>query len=139
MLKFNWIAIKVCPPTMPQDTSTTCSVKSGSNKLATLISDNPDDLPEQPINPPEKQLFAGLCFYTNGSTAPLVSDHKLKHLLAAHGAKHSIALGRRSVTHVILATPNTQGGIGGGLAASKIQKEISRTGGKAIKFVTAEW
>ena len=90
-------------------------------------------------NTPEKQIFAGLCFYINGSTAPSISDHKLRHLLAAHGARHSIALGRRSVTHVILGMTNTQGGAGGGLAASKIQKEIGRTGGKAVRFITVEW
>ncbi|CAO2654160.1 Nn.00g108930.m01.CDS01 [Neocucurbitaria sp. VM-36] len=110
-----------------------------SNWLAESISDLHGDLHRLPLNSPEKQIFAGLCFYVNGSTAPLVSDHKLKHMLAAHGARHSIALGRRSVTHVILATANTHGGAGGGLAASKIHKEIARTGGKAVKFVTAEW
>ncbi|KAF1848559.1 uncharacterized protein K460DRAFT_364558 [Cucurbitaria berberidis CBS 394.84] len=98
-----------------------------------------DDPPCPPSALPEKQIFTGLCFYVNGSTAPLVSDHKLKHLLAAHGARHSIALGRRSVTHVILAAANARGGIGGGLAASKIQKEIARSAGKAVKFITAEW
>lgn len=94
---------------------------------------------EPPARPAEKQIFAGLCFYINGSTAPLVSDHKLKHFLAIHGAAHSIALGRRTVTHVILGTSNTRGGAGGGLAATKIHKEIARTGGKTVKFVTAEW
>jgi hypothetical protein len=87
----------------------------------------------------EKQIFANLCFYTNGSTAPLVSDHRLKHMLAAHGARHSIALGRRSVTHVILGITNAQGGAGGGLAATKIQKEIAKTGGEAVKFVSVDW
>jgi hypothetical protein len=95
------------------------------------------DLSEAPSKPLEKQIFAGLCFYLNGSTAPLVSDHKLKQLCAAHGARHSISLGRRTVTHVILGRAN--GGAGGGLAATKIQKEIARTGGKAVKFITAEW
>jgi hypothetical protein len=92
--------------------------------------------------PPESvegNIFAGLCFYVNGSTAPLVSDHKLKHLLATHGAKYSIALSRRNVTHVILGTVSAQGGAGGGLAATKLQKEIARTGSKAVKHVTAEW
>ncbi|KAL6710548.1 hypothetical protein ACN47E_008596 [Coniothyrium glycines] len=89
--------------------------------------------------PPKKQIFAGLCFYVNGSTAPLVSDHKLKQLLAMSGARHSIALGRRTVTHVILSTASSNGGSGGGLAASKIQREIARTGGKAVKFITASW
>lgn len=98
-----------------------------------------DDSPNDPLKPADKQIFAGLCFYINGSTAPLVSDHRLKHMLAAHGARHSIALGRRSVTHVLLGTANAQGGAGGGLAATKIQKEISKSGGKAVKFITAEW
>lgn len=88
---------------------------------------------------PEKHIFSGLCFYINGSTAPLVSDHRLKHFLVLHGARHSIALGRRTVTHVILGTSSTNGGAGGGLAATKLQKEIARTGGKAVKFITAEW
>lgn len=61
------------------------------------------------------QIFRDLCVYINGSTAPMVSDHKLKQLLAQHGARVSIALGRRSVTHVILGTPNgATGGAGGG-------------------------
>jgi hypothetical protein len=87
----------------------------------------------------ESKIFAGLCFYVNGSTAPLISDYKLKHLLAAHGARHSIALGRRTVTHVVLGAASAQGGTGGGLAATKLQREIARTGGKAVKYVTAEW
>lgn len=87
----------------------------------------------------EKQIFHGLCFYLNGSTAPLVSDHKLKHILSAYGANHSIALGRRTVTHVILGTVNVNGGSGGGLAATKIQKEVARTGGRAVKYITVEW
>lgn len=110
-----------------------------SNMSVEPTPDLHSDLTDTPLNLPEKQILAGLCFYVNGSTAPLVSDHKLKHMLAAHGGQHSIALGRRSVTHVILGTANTHGGAGGGLAASKIHKEIARTGGKAVKFVTAEW
>ncbi|KAF2652315.1 hypothetical protein K491DRAFT_605133 [Lophiostoma macrostomum CBS 122681] len=88
---------------------------------------------------PERQIFDGLCFYLNGSTAPLVSDHKLKRLVAERGGRMSIALGRHSVTHVILGTTSGQGGCGGGLAGSKIQKEIAKIGGKSVKFVTAEW
>jgi hypothetical protein len=34
---------------------------------------------------------------------------------------------------------NAKGGAGGGLAATKTQKEIARTGGKAVKFINAEW
>jgi hypothetical protein len=104
----------------------------------TVEADSPEhsDLPPKLV---EGKMFDGLCFYLNGSTAPLVSDHKLKHLLAAHGARHSISLGRRTVTHVILGKSSAQGGAGGGLAATKIQKEIARTGGKAVKYVTVEW
>ncbi|KAF2102177.1 hypothetical protein NA57DRAFT_17540, partial [Rhizodiscina lignyota] len=87
----------------------------------------------------KKQIFDDLCIYINGSTAPLISDHKLKRLLAEHGARMSIALGRRSITHVILGTNCRQGGVGGGLAGGKIQKEVTRVGGKGIKFVGPEW
>lgn len=95
----------------------------------------------KPREKKEKQIFAGLTVYINGSTAPTISDHKLKQLLASHGANISIALGRRSVTHVILGRPNDArgGGAGGGLAGSKIQKEISRVRGKGVKFVGVEW
>jgi hypothetical protein len=86
------------------------------------------------------QIFSGLTFYINGSTAPHISDHKLKHLLSLHGGNLSISLGRKSVTHVIIGKPGSAGeGCGGGLAGTKIQKEISRQRGKALHFVMAEW
>ena len=85
------------------------------------------------------QIFANLNIYINGSTAPMISDLKLKRLLTSHGAGISIALGRRTVTHVIIGRPNSSGGAGGGLSGSKLQKEITRTGGNAIRYVTAEW
>ena len=92
---------------------------------------------------PSPQIFANLTIYINGSTMPLVSDHKLKHLLTTHGARMSIALGRRSVTHVILGKANggVGKGAGGGLAGSKIEKEILRRGarGNAIRYVTVDW
>jgi hypothetical protein len=114
--------------------------------IQTLTPATNADLPLEALsNPPtpkhqmQKQIFAGLCFYINGSTAPLISDLKLKRLLAERGGKMSIGLGRRSVTHVILGTANGHGGAGGGLAATKIQKEIARVGGKGLKFVGVEW
>jgi hypothetical protein len=107
--------------------------------LPALESDVRNGNLESPPAPQAKHILTGLCFYLNGSTAPLVSDHKLKHMLSAHGANHSIALGRRTVTHVILGTVNANGGCGGGLAAAKIQKEVARTGGKAVKYITVEW
>jgi hypothetical protein len=87
----------------------------------------------------KKQIFRNLCIYINGSTAPLISDHKLKYLLTEHGAHMSFALGRRSVTHVIVGRTHDDGGTGGGLAGSKIQKEVSRIRGKGIKFVSVDW
>lgn len=97
-----------------------------------------------------KGIFDGLVIYVNGSTYPLVSDHKLKHMLAENGAKVSIHLCRKQVTHVILGRPcGTEGsagtrsqwgpGVGGGLAGGKIQKEIRRVGGCGIKYVNVEW
>ncbi|TVY21720.1 hypothetical protein LARI1_G000400 [Lachnellula arida] len=89
----------------------------------------------------EKGVFDGLVIYINGITHPLISDHKLKHLLVENGARLSIHLGRRQVTHVILGRPSgTQGlGAGGGLAGTKIEKEIKRVGGAGIKYIGVEW
>jgi hypothetical protein len=93
-----------------------------------------------PTTPTYPQIFSNLTFYINGSTAPHISDHKLKHLLSLHGGNLSISLGRKSVTHVIIGKPGSAGeGCGGGLAGTKIQKEIARQRGKALHFVTAEW
>ncbi|MCJ1397876.1 hypothetical protein MMC11_001072 [Xylographa trunciseda] len=89
-----------------------------------------------------RPIFASLTIYINGSTAPLISDHRLKFLLVEHGANVAIALGRRTVTHVILSKGNlgpAKGGAGGGLAAGKIEKEVKRVGGKGVKFVGVEW
>jgi BRCT domain, a BRCA1 C-terminus domain len=88
--------------------------------------------PRIPDPPPPPQIFSGLNIYLNGSTLPHISDHKLKHLLAQHGANISIALGRRTVTHVILSDK-------GRLAAGKIQKEVTKIGGKGVKFVSVRW
>lgn len=86
------------------------------------------------------KIFDGLVIYVNGSTHPLISDHKLKHLLAENGARMSIHLGRRQVTHVILGKPSgPNGGAGGGLAGGKLEKEIRRVGGCGVKYVGVEW
>jgi hypothetical protein len=88
----------------------------------------------------ERKIFDGLVIHVNGSTHPLVSDHKLKHLLSEHGARMSLHLGRRQVTHVVLGKPSgPTGGAGGGLAGGKLQKEIRRVGGFGIKYVGVEW
>ena len=101
--------------------------------------ENEYEEPGEPNQKPCPQIFNNLTFYINGSTAPSISDHKLKHLLTKHGGRMSITLGRRTVTHVILGRPNSNGGSGGGLCASKIQKEISSKRGESVKYVTVEW
>lgn len=86
------------------------------------------------------KIFDGLVVYVNGSTYPLIGDHKLKHILVENGARTSIHLGRKQVTHVILGRPSgPNGGAGGGLAGGKLEKEIRRIGGCGIKYVGVEW
>ncbi|KAK5652473.1 hypothetical protein OQA88_10517 [Cercophora sp. LCS_1] len=88
----------------------------------------------------DRKLFDGVVIYVNGSTYPTISDHKLKQVLVGHGAKTSLHLGRRQVTHVIIGKPSAVGsGAGGGLAAGKLEKEIRRVGGCAVKFVDVAW
>ena len=100
-----------------------------------------DDQKEEDKSKRTKGVFDGLVIYVNGSTYPLISDHKLKHVLAENGAKMSLHLGRRQVTHVILGKPSgTPGaGAGGGLSGTKMQKEIRRVGGCGVKYVGVEW
>ncbi|KAI0536339.1 BRCA1 C terminus domain-containing protein [Xylaria digitata] len=90
-----------------------------------------------------RRIFDGVVVFLNGSTHPLISDHKLKHVLAEHGGSMSSHLGRRKVTHVILGRPAAggygSGGAGGGLAGGKLQREISKLGGPAVKFVGVQW
>ncbi|PBP16040.1 BRCA1 C Terminus domain-containing protein [Diplocarpon rosae] len=89
----------------------------------------------------KKGIFDGLVIYVNGSTYPLISDHKLKHVLAENGGKMSLHLGRRQVTHVILGKPSgTLGmGAGGGLSGTKLEREIRRVGGCGVKYIGVEW
>lgn len=115
---------------------------SAQPESSLISSEREENLQEERFTPkpvPCPQIFKNLCIYINGSTAPQISDHKLKHMLSNHGARLSISLGRRSVTHVVIGRPNSKGGSGGGLAASKIQKEIRRTAGEVVRYVTAEW
>ncbi|KAH6652912.1 hypothetical protein BKA67DRAFT_659569 [Truncatella angustata] len=99
-----------------------------------------EDEAREEIHERPRKLFDGIVIYINGSTYPTISDHKLKHILAEHGARISIHLGRRQVTHVILGrSSGGGGGAGGGLAGGKLQKEIQKVGGAAVKFVGVEW
>lgn len=85
-------------------------------------------------------IFSGCVAYVNGSTYPVVSDHKLKQILSENGARMSLHLGRRQVTHVILGRPAGGGmGAGGGLAGGKMEREIRRLGGCSVVFVGVEW
>ncbi|UKZ61911.1 uncharacterized protein TrAtP1_003173 [Trichoderma atroviride] len=89
-----------------------------------------------------RKLFDGVTVYVNGSTFPLVSDHRLKQLITENGGNMSLHLGRRRVTHVIVGRPNGSrrgDGTGGGLAAGKLEREIRRIGGCGVKFVGVEW
>jgi hypothetical protein len=94
----------------------------------------PSDSNPPTDKPPPPPIFRNLTIYLNGSTAPLVSDHHLKQLFSQHGGSTSLALGRRTVTHVIVGAD-----CGGGLAGTKIQKEVANVRGKGVKFVTAQW
>ncbi|OQE42158.1 hypothetical protein PENCOP_c004G04992 [Penicillium coprophilum] len=91
-------------------------------------------------------IFAGATIFINGSTLPQISEYKLKHLLASNGAKTSIYMARKTVTHVLIGQPNTGArsgaavsGAGGGLAAGKLQQEIARGGWKGVKVVSVDW
>lgn len=89
-----------------------------------------------PVSGPTKhtrRIFDGVTVYVNGSTFPLVSDHRLKQILLENGASMAMHLGRRRVTHVVL------GRVGGGLAGGKMEREIRRGGGGGVKFVSVEW
>ncbi|KAJ5102931.1 hypothetical protein N7532_003460 [Penicillium argentinense] len=101
------------------------------------------DTTTSPASDPEKtpsQILHGTTIYINGSTLPRISDHKLKHLLTLHGAKVASYMARKTVSHVIVGTPGTLGvGAGGGLAARKLQEEISRGGFKGVRIVGVEW
>ncbi|KAK2771170.1 hypothetical protein FQN53_005149 [Emmonsiellopsis sp. PD_33] len=112
---------------------------------STIPASNPTRTESSPIpqsTSPDKIIFENLNIYINGSTYPLVSEHKLKQLLVSNGATVSLGLARRSVTHVILGRPNNTrsgNGAGGGLSGRKLQQEIQRVGGKGVKFVGVEW
>ncbi|CZT01825.1 uncharacterized protein RAG0_09257 [Rhynchosporium agropyri] len=100
-----------------------------------------DEQKEEEKSSRKKGVFDGLVIYVNGSTYPMISDHKLKHVLAKNGARMSLHLGRRQVTHVILGKPSgiLGHGAGGGLSGTKMQKEIRRVGGCGVKYVGVEW
>lgn len=131
---------------IPASTPTSTSTSAHEPKLGPGPAHEPVPQPAQQQHT-GSQILTGTTIYINGSTMPLISDHKLKHLLVAHGAKLSLALARNSVTHVIIGRPATASGTstsagkgaGGGLAATKLQKEIDKCGRGHIKVVGVEW
>lgn len=128
------------PPLAGPDPSDSRQVVHQDNG-ETATSKHPSPADHAPrLDAPPRKIFDGLVIYVNGSTYPLVSDHKLKHLLSENGARMALHLGRRQVTHVILGKPSgPSGGAGGGLAGGKLDREIRRVGGCGIKFVGVEW
>ena len=117
-----------------------------SSELRTVKTDDVQDTVSSTL-PSKLQIFRNCTIYINGSTHPHISDHALRRQLAAHGASLSIGLARRSVTHVVLGTPNKSvprdcgvgagAGAGGGLAAGKMQKEIMNK--RNVKYVGVQW
>ncbi|RAL15053.1 uncharacterized protein BO97DRAFT_237240 [Aspergillus homomorphus CBS 101889] len=125
------------PGPAPSTTSRTFSPPPSTATAAAPESKSPF-LQAEPTN---KKIFASLTIHINGQTTPLISDHTLKRLLVTQGATLSLSLSRK-ITHVIIGVPNAgpgNGGAGGGLAATKIQKEIQRGGWKGIKVVGLQW
>ncbi|CAI7661702.1 unnamed protein product [Penicillium pancosmium] len=120
------------------DSTPTLSTPNDENQNQTSNS-NPNPNPD-PKSECKSTLLTGTSIYVNGTTLPQISDHKLKHLLVAHGANVASFMARKGVTHIIVAPPGTTGaGAGGGLAARKLQTEISRGGWKGVKVVGVEW
>ncbi|KAH8695951.1 hypothetical protein BGW36DRAFT_407934 [Talaromyces proteolyticus] len=131
--------------------SNTAEKPPGNKQLITTTSDRTKLVysTSAPIKAKEKRtqgIFHSLTFFINGSTYPLISDHKLRQLVAEQDGAIALSLARRSVTHVIIAMPPNSSAKcrsvgGGGLAALKLEKEIRLTkgGGKGIRFVGVEW
>ncbi|KAM3450522.1 hypothetical protein MY3296_005985 [Beauveria thailandica] len=138
----------VRPGSMRETMSATAAAAAAE---AVAEKENPEVAGKRGESAGQSLIFAGLVVHVNGSTAPLVSDHKLKTLLAAHGARVALHLARRHVTHVVLGRPagsisggsssssSSSAGCGGGLAGTKMDREIRRRGGHGIKYVGVEW
>lgn len=136
----------------PRVVTTASTTTSGSTSGSITSSTEPDSVPalandatsaagsDAKEEPAPKKIFAGVTVYVNGSTLPQISDHKLKHLLVLHGARISIAMARKTVSHIIVGKSGVAGaGAGGGLAARKLQQEIERGGWKGFRIVGVDW
>lgn len=124
-----------------QITSTSVSAATPSMGTETVLAvDTTSTTNTGSSKEPSTRLFSGTTIYVNGSTLPQISDHKLKHLLVSHGARISISMARKTVSHVIVGQPGAAGtGGGGGLSARKLQQEIERGGWRGVKVVGVDW
>ncbi|KAK3196162.1 hypothetical protein K4F52_000541 [Lecanicillium sp. MT-2017a] len=90
---------------LPKPSVVEMLVRPGKMRESMGLSDKSKESIQTDANPVPaagRRIFDGLVIYVNGSTFPLISDHKLKKLLCENGAHMSLHLGRRRVTHVIL-------------------------------------
>ncbi|KDN70805.1 putative BRCA1 C Terminus domain-containing protein [Colletotrichum sublineola] len=81
---------------------------------------------KEPKKATGRGLFEGVTVYVNGSTHPIISDHRLKRVLVENGGRRPAGVGAGA-------------GAGGGLAGSKLDKEIRKVGGCTVKYVGVEW
>ncbi|KAH7325986.1 hypothetical protein B0I35DRAFT_474695 [Stachybotrys elegans] len=135
-------AAKPSTPTIQSHgTDVNNAVTNGPASHDMLMQQPKDQGDETEAHTRDRRLFDGVVAFVNGSTFPLVSDHKLKQIITENGGQMSLHLGRRRVTHVVLGrTAGSGTGAGGGLAGSKLDREIRKQGGSgAVKFVNAEW
>ena len=147
-----------CLSSSSSDITTTTKQNQDQPKISPQIQEttkkdqDQDQYQNQKQTPPK--IFANLTIHLNAASSPLISDHALRHLLVAHGASLSLGVSRR-VTHIIVGRPNTSSssssttgrdeskrsisGAGGGLSASKLQKEIAKAGCRGFRIVGVEW
>lgn len=137
------------PGTRQRSASPSAQAHAGPEHPSTTLAIVPVEAEDPPTFAPAskttstkqpKRIFANCTVYINGTTAPAISDIMLKRHLSSHGACIATGLARKTVTHVIIGKPNGgQGdGAGGGLAAGKLHKELTKNG-NLIKFVSVNW
>lgn len=85
------------------------------------------------------RIFEHCVFYINCCTAPLVSDHRLRQLIAQHGGEISTTMSKRSVTHVVVSKNQDKKSGKATLAGKKANLEIRKTRGKGIKYIDVNW
>lgn len=113
------------------------SAAKDKGAVTSLAASSTDQSSKRPVpsssSEPKRKIFVGCSIYVNGSTAPRISDVELKRLLSHHGARISMTLARKTTTHVVISDMG-----GGGLAAGKLQKEITSKKNN-IRYVSVQW